>query len=100
MVNDKLLREKALEIAKVAKIVDFKGSNGSIEKFKARKSIHSENIHGEANSVDQNEIEQWHTMILKDHLHLIDPENIYNGDELGLFWRIQTKSSYVVKDNL
>jgi hypothetical protein len=64
----------------VANIVDFKGSNGYIGKFKARKSIHFENIHGEANSVDQNVIEQWYTMKLKDHLHLIDPENIYNGD--------------------
>ena len=96
MVNDKLLREKALEIAKVANIVNFKVRNGYIEIFKARKSIHFENIHGEANSVDQNVIEQWYTMKLKDHLHLIDPENIYNGDELGLFWRMQTKSSYVV----
>ncbi len=96
MVNDKLLREKALEIAKVANIVDFKGSNGYLEKFKARKSIHFENIHGKANSVDQNVFEQWYTIKLKDHLHLIDPENIYNGDELGLSWRMQSESSYVV----
>jgi hypothetical protein len=31
---------------------------------------------------------------------LIDPENIYNDDELGLFWRMQAKSSYIVKDSI
>jgi hypothetical protein len=57
-------------------------------------------IHGEANSVDVNVIENWYSIQLKDHIHLIDPENIYNDDELGLFWRMQAKSSYVVKDSI
>ncbi len=57
-------------------------------------------IHGEANSADVNDIENWYSIQLKDHIHLFDPENIYNGDELGLLWRMQAKSSYMVIDSI
>ncbi len=30
-------------------------------------------------------------LIYVDLIHLIDPVDIYNGDELGLFWRMQGK---------
>ena len=45
-------------------------------------------------------IENWYSSQLRDHLNLIDPENIYYGDKLGLFRIMQTKSSYVAQDNL
>ncbi len=75
-------------------------SNGYLEKFKSRKKILFVTIHGEANSVEPSVIENWYNIQLVDLIHLIDPVDIYNGDELGLFWRMQGKSSYVVKDNL
>ncbi len=37
MINDHMLKEKALEIAKVINKNDFKGSNGYLEKFKSKK---------------------------------------------------------------
>jgi hypothetical protein len=33
MINDKLLKEKALELAKVANVVNFKASSGYLEKY-------------------------------------------------------------------
>jgi hypothetical protein len=100
MINDKVLKEKALEIAKVANIVDFKESNGYLKKYKQRNKIIFTSGHGEANSVDVNVVKRWLGNQLKDHIHLVNPININNGDELGLFWRMQPISSYVIKDSV
>jgi hypothetical protein len=86
MVNEKMSKEKALEIARVSNLDTFKASNGYLENFKQRNMIMFSKIHGEANSVDENVIERWFDSQLRDHINLIDPDNIYNGDELGLFW--------------
>jgi hypothetical protein len=58
------------------------------------------NVHGEASSVNVNVVEWWLGNQLRDHIHLVYPANIYNGDELGLFWRTQPKSTYNVKDSI
>ncbi len=55
-----MLKEKALEIAKVINKNDLKGSNGCLEKFKSRKKILFVTIHGEANSVEPSVIENWY----------------------------------------
>ena len=78
----------------------FKASNGYLERFKDRNQVIFTKIHGEASSVDEDVIERWYDNQLKDHIHLVDPDNIYNGDELGLFWRMQANASYVLKDFL
>ena len=71
MVSDKLLKENALEIAKVANIVDFKASNGYLEKYKQRNKIMFTTIHGEESSVDVNVVERWLGNQLKDLIHLL-----------------------------
>ena len=100
MNNENLLREKALDIANLLNNNDFKSSQGYIEKFKKRNQIIFTKIHGEASSVDINVIETWYISQLKDHIHLVDPDNISNGDELGLFWRMQARSTYAIKDKI
>ena len=30
----------------------------------------------------------------------VEPENVFNGDEMGQFWRLMPSKSYVVKDNV
>ena len=57
-------------------------------------------IHGDVSSVDSNVIETWYGSQLKDHIHLVDPDNIYNSDELGLFWHMQARASYAIKDKI
>ncbi len=59
MVNEKMLKEKALEIARVSNLDTFKASNGYLENFKQRNMIMFSKIHGEANCVDENVIERW-----------------------------------------
>ena len=68
--------------------------------FKNRNKVLFGMIHGEANSADVNDIENSYSIQFKDHIHLIDPENIQNGDKLGLLWRMQAKSSYMVIDSI
>jgi hypothetical protein len=41
--------------------------------------------------LEANVIENRYLIQLKDHIHLIVPENICNVDELGFFWRMQAK---------
>ena len=100
MVNDKMLKEKALEIATVTNLTNFKAINGYLDMFKGRNQVIFTKMHGEANSVDQDVINYWHLTTLKNHIHLVGPVNIYNGDELGPFWRMQSCSTYSLKDSL
>ena len=100
MINENMLREKALDIANLLNITDFKSSHGYLEKFKKRNQIIFTKIHGDASSVDSDVIETWYGSQLKDHIHLVDPDNIYNGDESGLFWRMHARSSYAIKDKI
>ena len=62
----------------MANIVDFKASNGYLDKFKQRNKIMFTNVHGEASSVDVNAVEGWLENQLRDHIHLVDPANIIN----------------------
>ena len=55
--------------------------------------------HGEANSVKPDIIISWHYKLV-DYLKNIDQENIWNGDELGQFWRLMPSKSYVIKDGV
>ena len=99
-INDVILKTRALEIANDLKIENFKSSNGYIEKFKKRNCIFFKTIHGDASAVDENVIERWFSTQLKEIIHLIDPVNIPNGDDLGLFWRVQASATYTVKDTV
>ena len=99
-INDNVLRAKALEIAKAANQDDFKSSNGYLENFKKRNNILFTKIHGEAGGVDETIVSKWFNEQLKEAISQIDPENIYNGDELGLFWRMQPNGTYSLKDSV
>ena len=56
-------------------------------------------IHGESGGVDSNVILNW-SVKLKDLILNVDVKNIFNGDELGLFWRLLPNKSYVLKYNV
>ena len=48
--------------------------------------------HGEANSVDPDIIISWR-LKLEDYLQNVEPENVFNGDEMGQFWRLMPSKS-------
>ena len=99
-INDNILRVKAIEIAKVANIAGFKSSSGYLDRFKKRNAVTFIKIHGEAGGVDENIISLWFSGKLQNSIQDIDPDNIFNGDELGLLWRIQPSATYTIKDSV
>jgi hypothetical protein len=100
VVNGVLLQEKALDIAKASStVINFKASSGYLNNFKRRNLVFYKTIHGQDDSVEPEIIEMWYIK-LDDLLHLLDPKNIYNGDELGLFWRLQASKTHVMSDTV
>ena len=89
IITDEELRKKAREIARKENLVLPKGFNFSRDwllRFKRRRNIGQELMHGEAGDADPIGIEQ-----CKEHLPRIlaqfEIEDIYNLDETGLFYR-------------
>lgn len=94
-VNGPLLQQKALMIARtIDKSTIFVATNGWPHKFIGRNEIKFKALSGQGASVDQNVVIDW-----KNGLHIIEgfsPENIYNIDETGLFYKQTPNKSYVL----
>ncbi|XP_015378224.1 PREDICTED: tigger transposable element-derived protein 4-like, partial [Diuraphis noxia] len=89
---------KANEIAKRLNITDFGGSNGWLDRFRKRHGIVYRKICGEADAVDDNSIKSWKETILPNLLKDYSPEDIYNADEFGLFFKLMPDKSLEMKD--
>ncbi|GES86601.1 tigger transposable element-derived protein 6-like [Rhizophagus clarus] len=88
-VSEMMIKEKAFYFAQEFSIPreDILFSNGWIEKFKKRNNIHCYRLHSEANSVPLETLfEERRKLqtILQDYIL----DNIFNGDETGLFFRM------------
>ncbi|KAK9892255.1 hypothetical protein WA026_019057 [Henosepilachna vigintioctopunctata] len=68
---------------------DFKASQGWLEKFKKRHGIRQLTISGEKLSADVSAVEPFKLKFLKkiEEMNLV-PDQVYNADESGLFWRV------------
>jgi transposase len=78
---------------------EFDCSSGWLERFKVRHNITYKKVCGESKSVNQNsnEINDWKNKlsnILKDY----SPDQIYNADETGLFFRLLPDKTFEFKD--
>ena len=100
-VSGDLLREKARFFASRLGISenDFDCSSGWLERFKTHHNITFKKVCGESKSVAENsdEINEWKNKlanILKD----FTPNQIYNADETGLFFRLMPDKTLEFKD--
>ncbi|CAF2065003.1 unnamed protein product, partial [Rotaria magnacalcarata] len=93
-ISGPILQEYA---RKVAERLDpnFKGSNGWLDRFRTRYNIQFRVICGESRPVDQNIVEDWKTRLISMIEHY-DPENIYNCDETGLFYKLMPDRSMTI----
>ncbi|CAF4055160.1 unnamed protein product [Rotaria magnacalcarata] len=93
-ISGPILQEYA---RKVAERLDpnFKGSNGWLDRFRTRYNIQFRVICGESRAVDQNIVEDWKTRLISMIEHY-DPENIYNCDETGLFYKLMPDRSMTI----
>lgn len=87
IVNDELIKNKAIKIALKNNHKNFKASNGWLTSFKSRHGLKLRKLHGESfSSVDQTEngfLDDLKAKILE-----YGSENVYNADETGIFYKL------------
>ncbi|XP_044597489.1 tigger transposable element-derived protein 6-like [Cotesia glomerata] len=96
-VSGVMLKKKSLEIAKMLGINEFRASNGWLESFLKRNNISFKALCGDAASADLEEAKDWNSTKLQELIAGYDPKNIFNADELALFYRQIPKKSFVKK---
>jgi hypothetical protein len=97
-VTSAALKMRALQISVRLGISNFQASNGWFSRWRNRFSVgKSVRLHGEASDVDINAAEKPMNE-LRDKLREFSPENIFNMDETGLFFRTLPNRSYVLQD--
>ena len=99
-VSGEMLPLKAQEYAEVCSCENPKQSSMSwINRWKVRKDIVCKKLHGEAESVDQNGVDEWQTNYLPALLKQFKAEDIFNAYETGLFYRCLPDRTYVFKND-
>jgi hypothetical protein len=100
-ISGPILREKAkfFQTKIYPDLTDFKASEGWLDKFKKRHGIRYLSIAGEKLSSDNAAVEPFKQKFAEtiEALDLV-PEQIYNADESGLFWRLLPDKTLVHKN--
>jgi len=89
-----------LKLAELLNVVDFKASDGWLSSFKDRHGIVFKSVQGEAAAVNLERVEEWRHDVLRDLLIQYPPQDIFNVDETGLFWRLLPDKTMTFKGNL
>ena len=91
-----LVKSKAKEIAESLGITSFKASEGWLHKFRIRHNIAFKCISGESASVSEETVLEFSNK-LPSLIRGYSPENIYNADETGLFFRALPDKTLALK---
>ncbi|UYV77117.1 hypothetical protein LAZ67_14003350 [Cordylochernes scorpioides] len=96
-INGNILKDKAILLALKMGQDNFEASNGWLEKFKARRNIAFKRLHGEAGSVDANSVATWKGGIIPSLLAKYSPQDIFNADETGLFYKLLPNQTMTIR---
>ncbi|UYV63923.1 TIGD4 [Cordylochernes scorpioides] len=96
-INGNILKEKPILLALKMGQDNFEASNGWLEKFKARRNIAFKRLHGEAGSVDANSVATWKCGIIPSLLAKYSPQDIFNADETGLFYKLLPNRTMTIR---
>jgi hypothetical protein len=95
-VTGPVLQSKAKETALRLHAEHFQASNGWLESFRACHNINFRSLSGESAGVDLEAAEDWKSK-LKQVVSEYPPQNQFNADETGLFYRQIPRKSLVQK---
>ncbi|XP_064483693.1 tigger transposable element-derived protein 4-like [Ornithodoros turicata] len=98
-IGGPVIKEKATVLALRLGISDFKCSEGWLAGFKARHGLTVRTVSGEAKSVDMNVVEDWVATGLQHLLRKFKPDDIFNADETGLFYKMLPRKTIAFKDD-
>lgn len=100
-ISGPILQERALQIRRQLggpNIDEFKASNGWLQKFRSRHGIQYRTICSESAAVDPATVNEWKER-LSSVIDKFDPNDIYNADETGLFFKaLPNRSLVTAKD--
>ena len=82
-----LLKAKAEDLAKSLGKTDFVASDGWLSRWKARHGILHKRMHGEKQDANNEAANDWVSSVLPELLSKYGPDDIYNADETGLYYR-------------
>jgi hypothetical protein len=88
-IDGNILKTKATFFAERFSIEDFNQSEGWLGGFKKRYGLRQFKKQGEASSAPSPESIENDRLALQQFLRSYDPEDIWNGDETGLFWKME-----------
>jgi hypothetical protein len=92
-----LIREQAEKFAKEMGIQSFQASVGWLDKFKARNGIVQKVMSGESASVPEVDYEDYCRNVLPSLLAGYNPNDIFNADETGLFFKCLPEKTLAFK---
>ena len=82
-----MLKEKAEDLAKKLGNHSFVATEGWLSRWKARHQIKYKRAHGEKGSADTQSAEECISSVLPGLLEKYRPNDVYNADETGLYYR-------------
>ena len=86
-VNGIIIKEKALSLAKSLELTDFRASDGWLDKWKQRHNVTFKAVPGEGNAITPEMTASWSETYLPTILSKYELKDIYNADEVGLFYQ-------------
>ena len=86
IINWPILKSKAEELAHKLGKPDFIATDGWLSRWKVRHQIKFKRAHGEKNSADVEGVQEWQSTTLPQLLLEYRPDDIYNADEIGLYY--------------
>ncbi|XP_070537736.1 tigger transposable element-derived protein 4-like [Ptychodera flava] len=99
-ISGPVMQTKAEELSKKLNHLDFKASNGWLERFKSRHGISFKSVCGEAASVDESVVSDWVTSKLPKLLDGFHPRDVFNADETGLYFRLMPDKTLSFKNEV
>nr|XP_006817586.1 PREDICTED: tigger transposable element-derived protein 4-like [Saccoglossus kowalevskii] len=99
-ISGPILQAKVEDLGQKMNHVEFKASNGWLERFKSRHGITFKSMCGEAASVSDVMVDDWVTLTLPGLIDGYAPRDIFNADETGLFFRLMPDKTLSFKNDV